>query len=346
MIEIAGRPVSDSHPCFVIAEIGVNHNGCIETAHRLIEAAADSGADAVKFQTFRADDLVAENTPTASYQNENCGAQNQNDMLKALELTAAQFIELQQTAQARGLIFLSTAFDEPSLQTITQMGVPAIKWPSGELTNWPLLAKAIEYGRPIILSTGMASLSEVEATLAFVDHRVPLVILQCVSDYPAPLEDQNFRTLDGFKSMFNLDVGFSDHTLGVEGAIIARAKGMCVWEKHLTLSRDLPGPDHKASTEPAEFKAMVEIIRRVELSLGDGVKAPNTRELETRELVRKSLYFRHSLPAGHNVSIDDFVAKRPGDGLPPTQVESIVGSVLKRTVQANERVTLSDFRHD
>lgn len=346
MIEIAGRPVSDSHPCFVIAEIGVNHNGCIETAHKLIEAAADSGADAVKFQTFRADDLVAENTPTASYQNENCGAQNQNAMLRALELTASEFIELQQAAQARGLIFLSTAFDEPSLQTITQMGVPAIKWPSGELTNWPLLAKAIEYGRPIILSTGMASLSELEATVAFVDHRVPLVILQCVSDYPSPLEDQNLRTLDCFKSMFNLDVGFSDHTLGVEGAIIARAKGMCVWEKHLTLSRDLPGPDHKASTEPAEFKAMVEVIRRVESSLGDGVKAPNTRELETRELVRKSLYFRRSLPAGHNVSIDDFVAKRPGDGLPPNQVESIVGSVLRRAVQVNERVALSDFRHD
>jgi len=300
----------------------------------------------VKFQIFRTDDLVAKNTPTASYQNKNCGARSQNDMLRALELTAPQFTELQRAAQAKGLVFLSTAFDESSLQTVTEIGVPAIKWPSGELTNWPLLAKAIEYGRPIILSTGMASLAEVEATIAFVADKVPLVVLQCVSDYPSPLEEQNLRTLDRFKAKFNVDVGFSDHTLGVEAAIIARAKGMCVWEKHLTLSRELPGPDHKASIEPTEFKAMIEAIRQVELSLGDGVKVPNVRELETRDLVRKSLYFRHSLSKGHYVSIDDFVAKRPGDGLPPNQVESIVGLALQRTVQANERVALSDFRHD
>lgn len=324
--------------CFIIAEAGVNHNGDLNLARQLVLAAKAAGADAVKFQTFRAEKLAVPSAPKAAYQKANDGEGTQVDMLKRLELDEAAHRELFALCAKEGIQFLSTPFDEDSVGLLERLGVKALKLPSGELTNRALLERAARTGLPLILSTGMSELSEVAHAVSWVRalSAAPLTLLHCVSQYPAPPEQSNLRAMDALREAFGLPVGFSDHTSGIETACAAAARGAVVLEKHLTLDKSLPGPDHKASLEPAEFKALVDAVRRVEAMLGDGIKRPAPCEQSTRAVARRSLVAARALPAGHALAAGDLLAKRPGTGIPPDRAPSLLGRRLKRAVAADE----------
>lgn len=342
-IHIGQRSVSAADPCYIIAEIGVNHNGDMALAHRLIDAAVAAGADAVKFQTYRTEELVLPDAAQAAYQSRNLGAAtSQTDMLRRYELPFAAFAELQRHCQASGIDFISTAFDAPSLEFVISLAPVCLKWASGELTNQPMLMQAAASGLPMLLSTGMGSLAEVARSVDWLGGKVPLAVLQCVSDYPAAIEDQNLRVLPMMQSAFGCPVGFSDHTIGPYAAIAARALGMAVLEKHFTLDRTMEGPDHRASVTPDDFADMVQVLRKVEAGLGDGIKRPRAVEKDVRSVARKSLVYRRDLPQGHVVEAGDLTAKRPGLGLPPDGMDRVVGRALKADVQGNSLVRESD----
>jgi len=344
-VTLAGRTVSADAPCYVIAEIGVNHNGNTDLAHRLIDAAVASGADAVKFQTYLTDELVLGSASQAAYQNRNTGnAETQAEMLRRLELPFAVFAELRDHCHAAGIDFLSTAFDASSLDFVISLEPACLKWASGELTNRPLLVQAAQSGLPLLLSTGMGSLAEIERAVDWLDGRLPLVILQCVSDYPAAIEDQNLRVLPAMSAAFGCPTGFSDHTLGPYAALVARGLGMAVLEKHFTLDTTMEGPDHRASVEPEEFTEMVRLLRAVEAGLGDGVKRPCDSEADVHRVARKSLVWRRDLPQGHVIAAEDLTAKRPGTGLAPDLIDMIEGRTLTRTVCRDKMVDPADVR--
>lgn len=342
-IQIGQRTISDAAPCYVIAEIGVNHNGDLDLAHKLIDAAVDAKADAVKFQTYRTDELVLPDAAQAAYQSRNLGAEgSQTAMLRRYELPFEAFAELQRHCQARGIDFISTAFDAPSLEFVISLSPVCLKWASGELTNQPMLLQAAASGLPLLLSTGMGSLAEVARSVDWIAGRVPLAILQCVSDYPAAIEDQNLRVLPMMRSAFGCPVGFSDHTIGPYAALVARALGMAVLEKHFTLDSTMEGPDHRASITPDDFAEMVTLLRKVEAGLGDGIKRPRAVERDVTSVARKSLVYRHDLPAGHVVRVEDLTAKRPGLGLAPDRMDRIVGRALTTAVKGNTLVREQD----
>src|SRR4029453_1715547 len=286
------RRIGPGAPVFIAAEAGVNHNGDPALARRLVDAAAQCGADAVKFQTFRVAALVSRRAPKAGYRVETTGAgESQRDMLAGLELSLEVLAELKDRATKHGLIFFSAPFDEESADVLDALAVALFKVPSGEITNLPLLRHVAAKGRPIILSTGMADLEEVGQAVAAIRAAgdPPLAVLHCLSAYPAPVGEVNLRAMDSLASRFGCPVGFSDHTLGIEIAVAAAARGAAIIEKHLTLDKTLPGPDHRASLDPAEFGAMVRAIRAVESALGDGVKRPMPSEADTRRGGRKGL---------------------------------------------------------
>jgi len=328
----------------VIAEIGVNHNGDVHLAHRLIDLAVKAGADAVKFQTFHTDGLVTTYAPKARYQAVQTGNGNQRDMLSRLELSAEDFRDLYDHAEKLGVDFISTAFDPKSLEEVVSLNPKCLKWPSGELNNFPLLRQAALTGLPIIISTGMADIGEVAATLDYLNYTgiSEVAILQCVSSYPASIEEQNLRCIATMSEMFRCPTGFSDHTLGPWAALAARSLGMAILEKHVTLDRSMEGPDHAASMEPHEFSQMVAILRQVEDGLGDGVKRPAESELATRIAARKSLVYATSLPAGHILEETDIAAKRPSGGLDPDQMGAVIGRRLAHAVKANQQVIMCD----
>jgi N,N'-diacetyllegionaminate synthase len=335
---VRGRVVGEG-PAFVIAEAGVNHNGDLELAHRLVDAAADAGADAVKFQTFRTDALVSQAAPKARYQVETTGeGESQRAMLARLELSAEAHATLRDHAARRGLVFFSTPFDEASADLLDGLGVELLKVPSGEVTNVPLLRHVAAKGRPVLLSTGMCTLDEVGAAVAELRAAgdPPLAILHCVSAYPAPVEDTNLRALDTLRARFGVPVGLSDHSLGIEIALAAVARGAAVLEKHLTLDTALPGPDHRASLAPAEFAGLVRGVRAIEVALGDGAKRPMPSELDTRAVARRSLVAARSLPAGHRLGREDVAVKRPGTGISPAELPAVLGRRLARSVAADE----------
>jgi N,N'-diacetyllegionaminate synthase len=334
---VRGRVVGPG-PVFVIAEAGVNHNGDMAMARGLIDAAADAGADAVKFQTFRTDSLVSGAAPKARYQVETTGGdESQRAMLARLELGPAAHAELREHADRRGLVFFSTPFDEASADVLDGLGVELFKVPSGEVTNGPLLRHVAAKRRPVILSTGMCTLDEVAVTVATLREAgdPPLVILHCVSAYPAPVKDTNLRAMATLRARFGCPVGLSDHSLGLPIALAAVALGASVLEKHLTLDRTLPGPDHRASLEPAEFAALVRGVRAVESALGDGDKRPMPSELDTRAVARRSLVAARALSAGHLLGAGDVTVKRPGTGLAPDQLDRVLGRRLARPVSAD-----------
>jgi N-acetylneuraminate synthase/N,N'-diacetyllegionaminate synthase len=336
---VVGGRVLGRGPAFLIAEAGVNHNGDLDLARRLVDAAAAAGADAVKFQTFRTDALVSAAAPKARYQMETTGgAESQRAMLARLELSAEAHAGLRDHAARRGLVFFSTPFDEASADLLDGLGVELLKVPSGEVTNLPLLRHLAGKGRPILLSTGMSTLDEVatavETIRAAGDPAV--AILHCVSAYPAPVEDTNLRAMDTLRERFDCPVGLSDHTLGIEIALAAVARGAAVLEKHLTLDRALPGPDHRASLEPADFTALVRGVRAIERALGDGDKRPMPSELDTRAVARRSLVAARALPAGHRLTGADVAIKRPGTGLAPADLDRVLGRTLARGVGADE----------
>jgi len=344
----------------IIAEAGVNHNGERDMAFALVEAAARAGADVVKFQTFKAENLVTRQVPKAEYQRRVTGAdESQFEMLKRLELDAALHVELKAEAARLGLEFLSTAFDSESLRfLVEQLGLTRLKLPSGELTNAPFLLEHARAGLDLIVSTGMATLAEVETALGVIAFgrvasanahpsaeafreaycsregqaalRQGVTLLHCSSDYPAAVETVNLRAMDTLKSAFDLPVGYSDHTLGTAIAVAAAARGASVIEKHFTLDRTLAGPDHAASLEPVALAEMVQGIRAVCAALGDGVKRPWAAEHDTAKVARKSLVARRSIRAGERLGVDNVTVMRPGTGMAPMRYWEVLGQRARR----------------
>jgi N,N'-diacetyllegionaminate synthase len=341
LIAFGERVVGEGAPCLVIAEAGVNHNGDPELARRLVDAAAEAGADAVKFQTFDPATLASTVAPKAEYQTARGGpGTSQREMLEQLVLPERVHRDLQLRARDRGLIFLSSPFDERSADFLEDLDVPGFKIPSGELTNHPLLAHIARKGRPMLLSTGMSDMAEVIAATEVIAAAgaPPLVALHCVSSYPALAKDANLRAMQTMRHALGSPIGWSDHTLGIEVALAAVALGADVVEKHLTLDRALPGPDHAASLEPAEFTQMVRGIRSVTMALGSAEKRPVEAERAIAAVARKSLHWRTSLEVGREVHMEDLIALRPGTGVSPARIKSLIGRRLRVAVRGGEIV--------
>lgn len=329
----------------IIAEAGVNHNGDINMAKRLIVAAKSAGADIVKFQTFKTGNLVTQSADKAAYQKSTTGAnESQYDMIRRLELSRADHEVLIEECRRHGIGFFSTAFDTESFDLLVSLGLDQVKIPSGELTNLPLLRHMTRLGLPVMLSTGMATLGEIEAAIeAIVQAGTPrdrITVLHCTTEYPAPMADVNLRAMVSMKAALGVEVGYSDHTPGIEIPIAAVAMGARVIEKHFTLDRTLPGPDHQASLEPHELKAMVDAIRNVELALGDGVKRPSASELKNRPIARKSLVALGAIRAGEAFTADNVGAKRPGTGISPMRWDEVMGRTAPRDFSIDEPIEL------
>jgi N,N'-diacetyllegionaminate synthase len=328
---------------FIIAEAGVNHNGSVDLALQLVDAAKASGADAVKFQTFRADRLATRAAHKAAYQERAAASaeESQFEMLKRLELDAAAHKRLIEHCKRIGIEFLSSPFDEDSADLLEAMQMPIYKIPSGEITNLPFLQHIARKGRPIILSTGMSTLEEVEEAVRVLREAgaSQLTLLHCVTEYPAPYAEVNLRAMQTLKSAFGLPVGYSDHTSGIDIAIAAAALGAEVIEKHFTLDRSLAGPDHAASLEPDELQEMVTAIRHVELALGTGIKTPAACEIPNMSVARKSVVAARALPVGHQLSAADLRIKRPGNGLAPKSLPDLIGRTLRAAVTEDEVIS-------
>ncbi len=324
---------------FIIAEAGVNHNGSLDLALRLVDAAKASGADAVKFQTFRADLLATRSARKAPYQERpTANAESQFEMLQRLQLDAAAHQRLIDYCREIGIQFLSSPFDAESADLLDTLNVPLYKVPSGEITNLPFLQHMARKRKPLILSTGMSTLGEVEEAVHVLQAAgaTLLTLLHCVTEYPAPYAEVNLRAMLTLKAAFGLPVGYSDHTLGIDIAIAAAALGAEVIEKHFTLDRSLPGPDHAASLEPAELQQMVAAIRHVEVALGTGIKAPAACELPNLAVARKSVVAARSLSMGHQLATGDLEIKRPGSGLAPKLLAALIGRTLRASVSKDE----------
>ena len=334
----------------IIAEAGVNHNGDFELAKRLIAAAAAAGADYVKFQTFKTENLVSKSARKASYQSKNIndGDDSQYQMLKQLELPFEWHKDLVKYANECGIKFLSTGFDEESVDFLKNLGIDLFKIPSGEITNKPYLRHVARKKLPVILSTGMATLKEVEAAMYVLMEegidKSRITILHCNTEYPTPMKDVNLKAMNYIGDALGVTVGYSDHTMGIEVPIAAVALGATVIEKHFTLDRTMNGPDHIASLEPTELKNMVEAIRNIEQSIsGNGIKEPSESELKNIFVVRKSLHFKNSLPEGHVMTENDLIALRPGSGISPMEIDIYVGKKLIENVREFSMVKHSHF---
>jgi len=331
----------DGH-VFVIAEAGVNHNGSPDLALALVDRAADIGADAVKFQSFSADRLVTRAAGKADYQNRTTSpAESQHAMLRRLELDEATQRLLLARARQRGIQFLSSPFDEESADLLERLDLPVFKIPSGELTNLPYLEHLARKGRPMILSTGMATLGEVEQALDTIRAagEPPVALLHCVTEYPAPYDQINLQAMTTLQRAFSRPVGYSDHTPGSEIAVAAVALGACIIEKHFTLDRNMPGPDHQASLDVDQFRELIQAIRHVSASLGDGVKRPAACELANRDVARKSLVAARPIRQGELLERSALAIKRPGTGIPPGELPRVLGRRAARDLAADEVLT-------
>ena len=329
----------------IIAEAGVNHNGDMQLARQLIEAAADAGADVVKFQTFKADKLATTKAGKASYQQQATeNAENQQEMLQRLELDPDQHQQLISHCHNSGIEFLSTAFDDPSIDLLNTLNLKRLKIPSGEITNLPYLRRIGELGKPLILSTGMANLGEIEAAISVLEtagtKRAQITVLHCTTEYPAPMAEVNLRAMPTIGQAFGVAVGYSDHTAGIEVPIGAVALGATVIEKHITLDQNLPGPDHKASLEPKEFAAMVRAIRNIEQALGNGIKRPTASEAANLPIVRKSLVASRAISIGELFTAINITAKRPGTGISPMRWDELSGHPSPRDFAPDELIEL------
>lgn len=343
-VKVQDHVIGDGEPCFVIAEAGVNHNGDIRLALQLVDAAADAGADAVKFQTFKAMKLVTESAPKAEYQVRNTGnTESQLEMLRRLELSPEAHLEILDRCRQRGIVFLSTPFDDDSADLLESLNVPAFKVSSGDLTNLPLLRYLAIKRRPLIVSTGMATLGEVEEAVRTLEEAdSSFALLQCISNYPAPPSDVNLRAMATMRTAFGVPVGYSDHTAGTCVSVAAVALGASIIEKHFTLDRTLPGPDHVASLEPDELRRMVQEIREVESALGSGRKVPAACELKTAEVARKSLVAARDIPPGTELTEDMIAIKRPGTGLPPSMRRHLLNRRTKCAIAAGSLFRLEN----
>jgi len=334
----------------IIAEAGVNHNGDIETAKKLIDAAADAGVDYVKFQTFKADRVVSPSAKKAKYQFDNDSSKDdsQLNMLKKLELSDADHKELISYCKSKNISFFSTAFDEKGVYYLSSLNFDMLKIPSGELTNYPYLRAIAQTGLPVILSTGMANLEEIEKSINVLvfngTKKSEITVLHCNTEYPTPMKDVNLRAMLSIKDNLDIKIGYSDHTLGIEVPTAAVALGAKIIEKHFTLDRTLPGPDHAASLEPDELKAMVKAIRNIELAIsGNGVKKPSESEIKNITIARKSIHLNKSLSKGHVICEEDIIALRPGDGISPMEWNTLLGKKLKERKNKFDKLSSSDF---
>lgn len=327
---------------FIIAEAGVNHNGSIELAKKLIDKGAEAGVDAVKFQSFKADKLVTINAEKADYQKANMenNTDNQYEMIKKLELDYGKHEELMDYATDKGVMFLSSAFDLDSIDLLVDLDLSVFKIPSGEITNLPYLIKIAKTEKPIILSTGMASMGEIEAAIEVLKENgsTEITVLHCNTEYPTPMGDVNLTAMNTIKDAFQVKVGYSDHTLGIEVPIAAVALGAEVIEKHFTLDKTMDGPDHKASLEPSELKEMVRSIRNIEMALGNGIKTPTASEKKNKPIARKSIVAKASIHAGEVYSEENVDIKRPGTGISPMLWDEIIGSTANKDYQVDELI--------
>ena len=330
---------------FIIAEAGVNHNGSLDIALQMVDVAAAAGADAVKFQTFKAEKVIAVHAPKANYQKETTDSgESQLEMVRKLELDETAHIRLLTRCQEKGIQFLSTPFDLDSIDLLVRLGLNIFKIPSGEITNLPYLRKLGALNKQLILSTGMADLGEIEDALGVLtDSGTPLeniTVLHCNTEYPTPFEDVNLRAMQTIGHAFGVTTGYSDHTPGIEVAIAAVALGAAVIEKHFTMDRDFPGPDHKASLEPDELKAMVQAIRNIEKALGDGIKKPSPSEYKNKPIVRKSIVAARSIRRGETFTVENLMIKRPGTGISPMCWDDILKMKASKDFYEDEIICL------
>ncbi|MFY4858859.1 N-acetylneuraminate synthase [Aliarcobacter butzleri] len=328
---------------FIIAEAGVNHNGSIELAKKLIDVASESGADAVKFQTFKAEKLVSKHAQKADYQKETTDKnESQFEMIKKLELDSDTHKELMAYCKTRNIIFLSTPFDHDSIDLLSDLGLEIFKIPSGEITNLPYLRHIGKLDKKVILSTGMSDIGEIEDALdvliAAGTKKENITVLHANTEYPTPMEDVNLKAMVTIGNTFDIAFGYSDHTLGIEVDIAAVALGACCIEKHFTLDKTMEGPDHKASLEPDELKAMVKAIRNIELALGSCVKKPSKSEIPNMQIARKSIVAKMDIKKGEILSENDLAIKRPGNGINPMRWDEIVGSIATKDYKEDELI--------
>jgi N,N'-diacetyllegionaminate synthase len=332
------------HKVLIIAEAGVNHNGSIDLAKQLVNVAVNSGVDIVKFQTFKTENLVSSSAKKADYQIQNTSneLESQFDMIKKLELDIAAHNILIEYCQDRNIKFLSSAFDLDSIDVLVQLGIDIFKIPSGEIDNLPYLCKIGSYNKQVILSTGMSTLSDIEKALEILTNagtdKEKITILHCNTEYPTPMEDVNLNAMLTIKEAFKLPVGYSDHTLGIEVPIAAVAMGATVIEKHFTLDKNMEGPDHKASLEPDELKAMVTAIRNVEQALGDGVKRLSNSEAKNKPIARKSIVAKADIKVGDVLSETNITVKRPGNGISPLEWDNIIGTIATKDYLPDELI--------
>lgn len=328
---------------FIIAEAGVNHNGDPKIAKRLIDAAAQAGADAVKFQTFKTENLVTKEAPKAAYQIHAEGdSESQYSMLKKLELTQEMHQELLEYCKSKKIQFLSTPFDIDSIRYLDGLGMPIMKIPSGEITNYPYLREIAGLKKPVIMSTGMSEVEEIEAAIKVLKEggTEDITLLHCNTEYPTPLEDVNLKVLPVLSKKFGVKVGYSDHTMGIEVPIAAVALGACVIEKHFTLDRNMEGPDHKASLEPEELKNMVQAIRKIERALGTEEKRPSPSEIKNRGIARKSIVAGRDIQKGEILTEENITTRRPGTGISPMRWKEVLGQRAIKDFKQDELIEL------
>lgn len=328
----------------IIAEAGVNHNGSLPVALKMVDAAVQAGADYIKFQTFKADNLVAPDCEAAEYQTKNSGDKSQSEMLKKLELTFDDFRRIKNYCDKNGIGFLSTPFDSESLKFIASLKPDYIKVPSGEITNLPFLREIGATGIPVIISTGMCDMNDIrKALLVFAEFyydTAKIILLHCTTEYPAPIEDVNLRAMEAMKKQFGVEVGYSDHTSGISIPLAAAALGATVIEKHFTLSREMNGPDHKASLQPEELKSMVAGIRDIEKGLGKAEKFITRSELKNIKAARRSIVAARFIKKGEVIKENDLKTLRPGDGLSPMLWDDIIGTIAVKDFQPNQKIVL------
>ena len=328
---------------FIIAEAGVNHNGHLELAKKLVDAARDAGADCVKFQTFVSRNIVSKNAVKADYQKQQTEPEeSQQDMLKKLELSFDEFVELNEYCRRKEIDFMSTAFDFDSIDFLHSLEMGTWKIPSGDITNLPYLIKIAKLNKPVILSTGMSTMEDIRSAIKALKENgvTDLTVLHCTTEYPTPFEDVNLRAMNAIKEEFGVKVGYSDHSRGIEVPIAAVALGAIVIEKHFTLDRNMTGPDHKASLEPNELKAMVDSIRHIELALGNGIKQPAESEKKNMAVARKSIIASKDIKAGEIFTDNNLAVKRPGDGISPMRWFDVLGKTASRDFQEDELIEL------
>lgn len=328
---------------YIIAEAGVNHNGRIELAKKMVDEAKEAGADCIKFQTFVAKNIVSKNAVKADYQKQQTDAnESQLDMLKKLELSFDEFVELNRYCREKDIEFLSTGFDFDSIDFLNSLNMKRWKIPSGDITNLPYLIKIARLGKPIILSTGMSTIEDIRVAISVLKENGSgeITVLHCTTEYPTPFGDVNLKAMHTIQNEFGVPVGYSDHTKGIEIAIAAVAMGATVIEKHFTLDRNMEGPDHKASLEPDEFKAMVSAIRNVEVAIGTGEKKPAESEKKNMSIARKSIIAKRNIFKGELFTEENLTVKRPGNGISPMKWFEVIGQEASRNFEEDELIEL------